>query len=209
MKLVSRKELAMMIGLRYNDRVKNKIYKAIRAGVIIEADDLLVDTTVPKNEQWIRKQIRNWHKSKDANRTHPPTLDPIANEKLAMAENIMSEMDVKELEKLTKQQDLKKKEAETKLLELREKKMRGELIPADIAMNVMSQFSQMVLSQMKSGLDDIITMYAKELNLSLDQLSMIGAKQVDVLNMAISTATDKAMNSIDSLMEVDDDDEFD
>jgi hypothetical protein len=86
--------------------------------------------------------------------------------------------------KKTKMQ-IAKLEVDTRLQELKEEKMRGELIPVDLVINVFRSHTQSIVTSMKDGIEDLLINFSVEARLKGDQLASLRGKMVGILNTGI------------------------
>jgi hypothetical protein len=85
--------------------------------------------------------------------------------------------------KLKKQ--IAKLEVDTRLQELKEEKMRGELIPVDLVINVFRSHTQSIVTSMKDGIEDLLINFSVEARLKGDQLASLRGKMVGILNTGV------------------------
>jgi hypothetical protein len=85
--------------------------------------------------------------------------------------------------KLKKQ--IAKLEVDTRLQELKEEKMRGELIPVDLVVNVFRAHTQSIVTSMKDGIEDLLINFSVEARLKGDQLASLRGKMVGILNTGV------------------------
>jgi hypothetical protein len=85
--------------------------------------------------------------------------------------------------KLKKQ--IAKLEVDTRLQELKEEKMRGELIPVDLVINVFRAHTQSIVTSMKDGIEDLLINFSVEARLKGDQLASLRGKMVGILNTGV------------------------
>jgi hypothetical protein len=86
--------------------------------------------------------------------------------------------------KKTKMQ-IAKLEVDTRLQELKEEKMRGELIPVDLVINVFRSHTQSIVTSMKDGIEDLLINFSVEARLKGDQLASLRGKMVGILNTGV------------------------
>lgn len=199
MALYDRKQFAELCGFGFDNSGRAKISMWEKRGKIV-IENNLIDSENAINRDWISKQVDvNAGKQIETDQkqeftTEKPQGIPVKTNVTAPVEGIYN------LDKQLKQQELEKKQVETRILNLKEDKIRGEVIPTAIAVTILSQFSQQVTTQFKNGLEDVLTLFAKQKDLNVNEVAEMRAKLTSIINNSIDKAVDSSKSNMDSII---------
>jgi hypothetical protein len=212
--IVKKGELAKMLGVHpaYIDTY-------IKRGNIV-ADGKLVDTTHPANASFIQHIIRkNAEKERfnavqeivvEENKFVAPKSDVKPSKKgTKQTQNTKQTQQSNENQgdesiyniKIQKEQaDLEKKLLDAERVRLINAKMRGENVPTKMVKNLVSQFSNSIITTYKDAADRLIMEFSHRKKLTLEEKAEMKGELISIINRAHDEAIEKTKTELESII---------
>lgn len=213
--IVKKSELAKMLGVH-----PAYINTYIKRGNIV-SDGTHVDTTHPANASFIQHMIRK-NAEKERNEVFvvekteyvapkfeikPSKKDTKTNKKqqkqVAQIENTpqsAGDESIYNIKIQKEQADLEKKLLDAERVRLINAKMRGENVPTKMVKNMISQFSNSIITTYKDAADRLIMEFSHRKKLTLEEKAEMKGELISIINRAHDEAIDKTKTELESII---------
>lgn len=208
MALYTRSQFAQLCG-------KNKaaVSMGLKRGQLILSGDYIDDSIYPNSatkEKWMnalggsvsvqpkkvvsskKKTTGNLKKVEDPK----PRILPAPN----VQEPEYSSESVSDLDRKKKQAEIKYKESQTRLAELKESKLRGENIPTDMVMNVVSILGHSLQASYKNGAMLLLMEMSHKMKFSPEYEAEMKGRLIDLINSSHSNGISEAKKGIKTIV---------
>jgi len=177
----------------------------IKRNKVVLEDDKRIDSSLPMNNDFMRKQI---DKLKDSviTKEQPNPKEKIQKKgppsKLPEPVGRSAEETSKyNLERQARELDIEKKEQEVKLNELKIAKLQGDVIPTDLVSVVFAQHFKSVTTAFHQGTDNFLVVIGKEVGLSRDDIAKYRGELIKIVNQAVKDGVKESKESVKNIVE--------
>ncbi len=214
MAYLTRSEFAERCGLP-KKTARAYISQNIKRGKIIPTSDgKLIDDTIPQNIEFLQKEIeKNSAKVLEKEPKAPilrmirpdPDFSKIQDdiEDLDLSADEQDEIDsntpLSALDKKYKLALLKKVKVDTRINEHKEAKLKGDVIPIDLARIIVAQLSQSFVTEFKNTAEDILTLFSKRKQMNTNEIAEIRGGLIECINSGAESAVKLAQQGISNI----------
>ena len=198
MALHTRKQLQTLCG------IEQRAYIAtyIKRGNIIEGEGGLIDDELPENKFFIEKQLAKLKEKKPAPMVKEKKVIPDSDKTESTQPEVPEETTEKfKLSIETTKQDLEKKQIDARIALLKEEKLRGEVIPTNMAVLTIKNVFTNYTTAFKNVIENHLLEITKRVKLPPEDVAEMRGLLITSLNEAQDDAINESKKSIKNIIQ--------
>jgi hypothetical protein len=199
MPLLSRKEFLEICGCSHATLSMN-----IKRGKVFVEDDKRIDTSLPRNNEFMNKQIKKLKAKVISKDEGTPIIKnkqqkPIT-EDTEPSGRAAEDTQKYNLELQAKELDIEIKEQKVIENKLKIAKLQGDVIPTDLVSVVFAQHFKSVTTAFHQGADNFLMIMQKELGMSRKDMAKYRGELIGVINQAVKDGIKDSKSSVKSIV---------